>query len=379
MPKTIDDLSTPCLLIEKERLEANCRQMQARARAEGVALRPHTKTHKMLSLAALQKSHGARGITVAKIGEAEVFAAAGFDDICIAYTVVGAEKSARIAALAPGISFCIDSLEGARQASAVFAGLGRTVRVLLEIDAGYGRCGRTWDDPSLVAFARHVADLPGLALGGILTHEGNAYQPHQAATVMAEARDRMLSVAVRLSDAGLATQDRFVISVGSTPSANVFRNAHRDGFSITEIRPGNYVFNDMTQVNLGVCSFKQCALTVLTTVVSQHRGAGGAVRFFLDAGRKVLTSDRAPLSDTYGQLLYHARTMAPHPHARLANLSEEHGWGAVRGGSTLTVGDRVRVVPNHACVVVNTQDEAYLVDGDEVLNTWRVDARGHVQ
>ncbi len=376
---TIDELATPCLLIERRRLEANVTGMQARADRTRVALRPHTKTHKMVALAALQRSQGAQGITVAKVGEAEVFAQAGFGDIRIAYTVVGRDKLERIAALGPGLSFCVDSLKAARQASEVFASCDKRAKVLLEIDAGYGRCGRRWDDPSLVAFAQRVVELRGLEFTGILTHEGNAYKPGQAEPVMAEARDRMLAVASRLGEVGLAVPGRFDVSVGSTPSAYHFANATQSGFAITEIRPGNYVFNDFTQVNLGVCTLKDCALTVLTTVISRHRDPDGTERFFVDAGRKVLTSDRAPLSDEYGRLLYHPRNMVPHPHTRLINLSEEHGWGAVRGGSTLAVGDRVRVVPNHACVVVNTQEEAYVVDGDEVVATWRVDARGCVQ
>ena len=358
---------------------ANVRAMQARAEQAGVALRPHTKTHKMVALALLQRSAGAQGITVAKVSEAEVFARRGYDDIRIAYTVVGTDKLERISALGAGVSFCVDSMEAARQVSEVFARHGSDGQVLVEIDAGYGRCGKRWDDPALVDFVRHVAALPHLRVVGILTHEGNAYQPGQASVVMGEARDRMLAVAARLGEAGLASPDHFEISVGSTPSAYHFENASRSGFRITEIRPGNYVFNDITQVNLTVCGLQDCALTVLSSVVSKHRGRDGTERFFLDAGRKVLTSDQAPLSDEYGTLLYHARRMVANPHARLTQLSEEHGWGMVRGGSTYAVGDRVRIVPNHACVVVNTQDEAFLVDGDEVVETWRVDARGHVQ
>ncbi len=375
---TIDQLSTPCLLIERRRLDANVRAMQTRADGAGVILRPHTKTHKMVALASLQRSAGAWGLTVAKVSEAEVFARAGCEDIRIAYTVVGEQKVARIAALGCQVSFCVDTIEAARQASKVLAAFGRTVEVLLEIDAGYGRCGRRWDDPDLVLWAKRIASFPNLELVGILTHEGNAYQPGRARAVMAQARDRMLATASRLAEAGLATPERFEISVGSTPSAHHFVNAKRDGFTVTEIRPGNYVFHDRMQVLLGVCTLQQCALTVLTTVVSRHRNGDGTERFFVDAGRKVLTSDRAPGSDEYGQLLYHARRMVPHPHARLTALSEEHGWGRVRGGGTLAVGDRVRIVPNHACVVVNTQDAAYVVDGDEVIDQWPVDARGCV-
>ena len=118
---------------------------------------------------------------------------------------------------------------------------------------------------------------------------------------------------------------------------------------------------------------------MLTTVISKHRDRAGRERLFLDAGKKVFTSDASAFTDGYGVILYNAAEMVPHPHARLTGLSEEHGWVQVRGGATYSVGDRLRVVPNHACVVVNTQDTTYLVDGEEVIHEWPVDARGRVR
>ncbi len=387
----IDDLPTPCLLIERARIDANLEQMQARATANRVTLRPHTKTHKTVAIARHQRGVGAQGLTVAKVGEAEVFVEAGFDDVRLAYAVVGRDKHDRIAALLDRarISFCVDTMEAGRQASAIYAAHNKQADVLVEIDAGYGRCGLRWDDPHLPEFAQKIAALPGLNLVGILTHEGNAYHgPHEGETkdaalrrVMAEARDRMLEAAARLHTAGVpgATPDAFEISIGSTPSMSVFENREHQGFRITEIRPGNYVFHDMIQVGLGVTTLRHCALTVLTTVISKHRDRAGRERLFLDAGKKVFTSDTGAFTDGYGAILYNATEMVPHPHARLTGLSEEHGWVQVRGGATYSVGDRLRVVPNHACVVVNTQDATYLVDGEEVVHEWPVDARGRVR
>ena len=385
----IDDLSTPCLLIDKKRLDANLERMQARATANRVALRPHTKTHKSVALARHQQGMGAQSITVAKPGEAEVFVAEGFDDVRLAYTVVGREKHERLRALMDKarISFCVDTLEGARAASAVYAEQGKQAEVLLEIDVGYGRCGVRWDDQDLIAIARDMAALPGLHLVGILTHAGHSYHgPHEGETkeaalrrVMAEERDRMLDVAVRLHEAGLAEPGRFEISIGSTPSMTYFENREEGGFAITEIRPGNYVFYDAMQVTLGSCTLHDCALTVLSTVISKHRDDVGRDRLFLDAGKKVFTSDTGRFTDGHGIILYNPADMVPHPHAHITGLSEEHGWVQVRGGATWAVGDRVRVVPNHACVVVNTQDRLYLVDDDEVLREWTVDARGQVR
>jgi D-serine deaminase-like pyridoxal phosphate-dependent protein len=157
-----------------------------------------------------------------------------------------------------------------------------------------------------------------------------------------------------------------------------FENRTRDGLTVTEIRPGNYIFNDATQVGLAVAPLTACALTAMATVISKHRDRNGQERLFLDAGRKVFTSDTAYNTDDFGILLYSPRSMQPLPHARLVGLSEEHGWVRVPGGATLDVGDRIRIIPNHACVAVNTQDVLYLVDGENVVETLTVDARGRV-
>jgi len=387
----LDDIPTPCIIIEQHRLEANLAQMQERASAQHVALRPHTKTHKTIAIARYQQELGARGITVAKVGEAEIFVKAGFNDICLAYPIVGEDKHARLNALLPNakLSFCVDTLEGARQASTLYARHNSTIDVLIEIDTGGKRCGLAWNDPNLPHFVRSVTRLPGLSLKGILTHEGHAYrgachnETHSAALqrVMTETRDRMLHVATRLKDTTLLhhDQDNFVISMGSTPSMSVFENREYNGFRITEIRPGNYVFHDMTQVGLGAATLQQCALTVLSTVVSKHRDTTGRERLFLDAGSKILTSDNNTHTRGYGCILYNATTMVPLPHIQLTALSEEHGWVYIRGGSTLAIGDRVRIVPNHACVVVNTQNHTYLVDGQTVVHRWPVDTRGRVR
>lgn len=384
---SLQELPTPCIVIERRRLEANLVRMQTRAASHGAVLRPHTKTHKMVAIARRQQELGAQGLTVAKVGEAEIYAEAGFDDIFLAYPVVGRRKHARLAALSPRarITFGVDTLEAARAASAFYVEHGQRARVLIEIDTGGKRCGRRWDDATLPAFARAIGALPGLAVAGIFTHEGHAYggptgEESQASAlhrVMEEARDRMLRVAARLC--GGATRKDFVISIGSTPSMTVFENREFEGFRITEIRPGNYVFHDRTQVSLGVTSLQGCALTVLATVVSKHRDTLGAERLFLDAGSKILTSDRASGADGYGCLLYNAAAMVAHPHVRFVALSEEHGWARVRGGATYAVGDTVRVVPNHACVVVNTQDDVFLVDGQQVVARWPIDARGRVR
>ncbi|NBC17216.1 MAG: D-TA family PLP-dependent enzyme [Bacteroidetes bacterium] len=382
----VDELSTPCLLVEQSRLERNLTCMQKVADANGVALRPHAKTHKSIAIARRQREHGARGLTVAKVGEAEVFVGARFDDVRLAYPVVGQDKHERLLRLMDRarVSFCVDTVDGARAASSFYAAHDMTVDVLLEVDTGHGRCGVGWNGGRSVRTAQQIAALPGLRLVGILTHAGHAYHGPQKdetpeaalARVAAEERDRMLAFAVRLHEAGLADPETFEISIGSTPTMAAFENAERGGFRITEIRPGNYVYYDAMQVSLGAATLDDCALTVEATVVSQHRDRSGQDRLYLDAGKKVLTADTGALTEGYGIILYNPADMVPHPHARLTGLSEEHGWVTVPGGATFGVGDRVRIVPNHACVTVHTQDRFYLVDDGEVMDEHPVDARG---
>ncbi|PSQ98281.1 MAG: metal-activated pyridoxal enzyme [Bacteroidetes bacterium QS_9_68_14] len=393
----VDDLDTPALLVEKERLERNLRRMQERADAGDARLRPHIKTHKSPPIAQWQQQEGGDGIAVATPGEAEAFFEEGFEDIRVAYTVVGDRKHARLARLmnrGAEVSFCADTEAGIAAAAQFYDGKQRPARVLLEIDVGHGRCGVPWQRRDRAeARARQIAEAPALQLAGLLTHAGQGYQgPREGETpdealrrVAREERERILGVAAHLGDAGLADpsgeDDPFEISIGSTPSMTHFpvedeKAAHED-FSVTEVRPGNYVFYDAMQVALGSAALEDCALTALATVTSKRRSGEGTERLYLDAGKKVLTTDRGAAGPGYGTLLYNAAAMRPWPHAQVHRLSEEHAWLEVPGGAPFTTGDRVRVVPNHACVTVATQDVLHLVDGEDVIQTLPVVARGH--
>jgi D-serine deaminase-like pyridoxal phosphate-dependent protein len=254
------------------------------------------------------------------------------------------------------------------------------------VDVGHGRCGVHWsDDAAAVTLARRVASLPGLRLAGILTHAGQAYNgPSDGETedealrrVARHERDRMLSVASTLTETeGLgATPETFEISVGSTPSMTAFENAERNGLRVTEIRPGNYVMHDAIQVGLGAAAVDDCALTVLTTVISTQAKPDGPARAFIDAGKKVFTTDAGSGTEGYGLVLAEAAEMVPHSTARVDHLSEEHGWLTVPDDAGLTVGDRLRIVPNHACVTVANQDRLHVVDGDAVVDAWTVAPR----
>jgi D-serine deaminase-like pyridoxal phosphate-dependent protein len=378
-------LSTPCLLVDDSRLRDNIRRMQDTADTNEVALRPHTKTHKSLRIARRQQDAGAQGITVAKVAEAETFVRAGFDDVRVAYCVAGREKHERLAQLMDRarVSFCVDTEAGAKAASKVYADADRVAEVLIEVDVGHGRCGVPWDTDAGVRLARRIDELPGLRCVGILTHAGQGYHgPEDGETpedalrrTSAAERDRMLDCATRLRDADIpgVTPDEFEISIGSTPTMRYFENRVEDGFAITEIRPGNYVFYDAIQVGLGAAEWDHCALTVLTTVISR-RGD----RCYLDAGKKVVTTDTGSGTDGYGTLLADPAAMTPLDGATITGLSEEHGWVRLDGDADLQVGDRVRFVPNHACVTVNTQNEMHLAEGPNVAGTLPVDARGAV-
>ena len=388
----VSDIATPAVLIDIDRLDRNLDAMQALANAQDVVLRPHTKTHKSIEMARLQEAKGARGLTVAKVGEAEVFAEAGFRDIRMAYATVGEDKWERIAALIESgirISFCVDTREGAQAASDYFHARGLSAEVLIEADIGYGRCGVRWDEPESARFAAWVDGLPGLKLVGILTHAGHAYNGPAddseslmgaLTRVSEQERDRMLEFAVTLREAGVraAVDGSLEISIGSTPSIRPFTNRKYDGCQVTEIRPGNSLYLDMTQVNLGVAPLDACSLTVLATVISAHGNPDGSHRFFLDSGKKVLTSDSAFRSKGYGQILDACGPMTPLADTVITGLSEEHGWVRTRGDREILVGERLRVVPNHACVVVNTQKSLYLVQGDRVVGRVTVDGQSRV-
>jgi len=361
---SIDALSTPAVVVDLDVLERNVRRMAARAEEAGVRLRPHAKTHKCPEIAALQRAAGAWGLSLAKVGEAEVFVDAGFDDVFIAYPVVGEDKARRLLALSERarLAVGVDSFEGAKTLAAPFRAASRTLDVMLKVDVGYGRVGVLPE--RAVAVAREVAELPGLSLRGVFTHAGHGYLAETSDAVQAIARlegERLVETACRLRDAGFPVEET---SVGSTPTAAVAMRV--DG--VTECRPGNYVFHDASQVALGTCGPEDCALTIFSTVVSVP-GPGRAV---VDAGSKTLSSDPLrPKPQGYGRVLGRS--------SYVEKLSEEHGMLAVAAGETFRVGERVRLLPNHACVVANLHDRLIGVSQGTVEAVLQVAARGRVR
>ena len=283
--QAIEDLPTPSVLVDLDVLEKNVRAMQDRARSAGVKLRPHAKTHKSPEVARLQLSAGASGLTLAKTSEAEVFAALGFDDVFLGYPVFGADKARRLLVLADKVRLAVgvDSLEGARSLASVFHAAGRRLPVRLKIDCGYHRVGVPPE--TAVETARRIADVPGLEFAGVFTHGGQGYAGRTPEEV-AEAGHLEGRVVAETADAiraaGLPVDE---VSLGSTPTVR----AAISESGVTECRPGTYVYNDFSQVQLGSAKLEDCAMTVVATIVS----APAADRAVCDAGSR---RSRATLS-----------------------------------------------------------------------------------
>ncbi|MDH3495728.1 MAG: alanine racemase [Gemmatimonadota bacterium] len=355
----LDALPTPVLLLDLERLERNLARMAERCRTLGVTLRPHLKTHKCVEVAERQRAHGARGVTVATLHEARVFADHGFDDITWAFPLVLSRlDEARELASRVTLRVTIDS-------TAALDALERTghpLHVWLKIDCGYHRAGLDPADPATLDLARRLAASPRLRFDGLLTHSGHAYhEPDPAARRgIADAERRAVAeLRERLAAEGIHVR----ASVGSTPAMAVVESLA----GVQEARPGNYVFHDGTQVALGTCAATDCAVTVLASVVSAPAGRTHCVT---DAGALALSKDVGPSGGGtgMGQVYddYAAGTLRAS--ARLTALSQEHGMLSSR----LPVGHRVRILPNHACLTVACFDEYAVVRGDRVVERWRI-------
>jgi D-serine deaminase-like pyridoxal phosphate-dependent protein len=360
-----DRVETPCLRLDLDRLEVNLDEMAERSRAAGVALRPHVKTHKMAALGQWQMERGAVGLTTAKLSEAEALARHGLNEMFVCYPLVGDARLHRLRRLARAIHVMtiVDS-------EVVAAGLARAVRaearpldVLIKLDAGSHRVGV--DPERARELAELVARMPELRLRGVCIHEGSTYgepEPELRRAIARKEAERLVATARGLRSDGHEIE---IVSAGSTPGVEGVLPV--DG--VTEIRPGNYVFNDLNQVALGVVGLERCALSVFTTVVS--RPASG--RAIVDAGAKALTLDRGAHGT---RLLSGFGAVVGRPDVTVARLSEEHGWLELGSAGNLAVGEMLEIVPNHACAVVNNFDRALLTRDGSVVDVWPVDARG---
>lgn len=331
------DLDTPALYVDLDALERNIVGMQEQCRRWGVELRPHVKTHKIPEIAQMQLDAGAIGITVAKIGEAEVLPG---DDVLVAYPLVKA-KLPRLKELTKTrrVKVAVDSVE-------VASGL-QGIETLVEIDVGVGRTGAQSPEQA-VEIARACTDFQGIF-----------YWPSWL-------DDAGFRAACRKIEAVLNALEKFgfdakIVSGGSTPGAAKTPLIPQT----TEIRPGTYVFYDDSSLEGGICTEDDCALRVLTTVVSTSV-PGQCV---IDAGSKTLSSDQTVGSGTYGHFI--DRDWTPR------KLNEEHGYVEIR--EPARVGEKVWLVPSHVCPTVNLHDEVWYGRGGKVEGSWRVEARGRVR
>ena len=350
-----DDLDTPFLAVDAAVLERNLASGAARAASRGLAWRPHAKTHKCVEIARRQLAHGAVGLTLATVAEAEVFADAGCDDLFLAYPVwAGGRRADRLRALAEKVRLRIgiDSVEGATALATALR--GAPAEVLVEVDSGHHRTGVA---PS--AAGALAASLDGLDVVGVFTFPGHAYSPDGRRAAADDESAALSEAAASLVDAGIEPRVR---SGGSSPTEPLDPGPAR--YPATETRPGVSVFGDAQQVELDAAGFDDVALTAVATVVSVRDGHA-----VLDAGSKTLGADRAHWASGFGRL-------PAHPDATVVALSEHHATVAFGHAPVPAVGSRVRVVPNHVCAAVNLAADLVVVEDGRVAGRWAVAARG---
>lgn len=364
---TFCELDTPALLVDREILMDNLRFMQDYADRHGVSLRPHTKTHKMPSIARLQLEQGALGIAVAKVGEAEVMARHGFTDILIANEIVGQKKLERIRELSKtaAIAFGVDTPVQVRDAERVFDGNHAPAEVLVEIEVGEKRSGII-EEEDFTALLDEIRGSGHVRFKGIFSHDGNSYDAEdieECRKIAREAQERTLRFARLAQDRGMPCE---MVSYGATPT---LMNDVKILEGITEIRPGTYALMDASQAN-AIGTFGRCAATVLATVMSRPT----AERVILDVGAKGLTMQERTrgICATPG-----LGTILEYPDTHIDQMFDEHAIIYDRAfRDAVSIGDKVRVIPVHICPVCNLYDSAWLISGDKVIEEIPVLCRG---
>lgn len=361
--KMVQTVSTPAVIVDLDIAERNIRRMAEEARNAGIRHRPHIKSHKSVYFARKQLEAGSTGITCAKLGEAEVMAEAGIDDILIAFPIIGEDKQERLYQLAQKVKVTTvaDSVEGATAVSEVGERLGRRIPLYIEVDGGIGRCGRQPGEDTL-QFAQRIQSLPGIEITGLLSYAGQIYGEESREEIRSTARQEaatLKNTADLLREAGI---DVPVVSGGSSLSSKFAGELE----GVTEIRAGNYIFHDVGQLSMGMITVDDCALRVITTVVSVP--APG--RAIIDAGSKTLTTDTMPFSKGFGYIV-------EHPDIEIFKLNEEHGFLSYDPASvSLHIGQHLTIIPNHACVLPNLCDEIVGFRGGVPVEKIRIDARG---
>lgn len=353
MPSNLEDIDTPAFIVDEAIALRNITALQQHCNKAGLKFRPHIKTHKSVRIAKHQTDAGAIGINCQKIGEAEVMADGGFDDILITFNIIGLSKLERLKSLhdrLPKLTVTADNQYVLEGLGATFQYSERPLLVMIECDTGGGRCGVQTPDEA-VSLINAMRDLPGIQFAGLMTYPGVGCGE--------AAGNFMKKASAKLNSQGIKD---FEVSTGGTPD---MWQAHSDGI-FTEYRAGTYIYNDRSLLVRGTCKEADCAGRVLATVVSMPT----PTRAVIDAGSKALTSDLLGL-EGYGYV-------AERPDVQIVGLSEEHGVLRVAANSGLQVGDRIRIIPNHVCVVSNLFDSVWLKEVSGQYVPLPIDARGCV-
>lgn len=362
-PTLYPELDTPTVLVDLDVAEGNMKKLADATKARGIGLRPHIKTHKSVYFAHRQLAHGAVGIAVAKIGEAEVMADAGVTDILLAYPPIGPIKLRRLAAVMDRarVIVSIDSVEAAQGLSELGRKLGREIEVYVDVNTGLDRMGLLPKEPS-VKLAQDIDRLNNVRVIGIMSHCGHVGKfdtPDALAAASRADAEILVETAELARRAGIGIE---VVSPGSTPAAP--HHILVDG--VTEIRPGTYIFNDVNCIGHHVATVDDCAVTILATVVSRP----APDRAVVDAGTKTLTSDRSRKHEGFGMVKGYDSIV-------VESLSEEHGVLRLTDPSVpLGVGDRIEIIPNHVCPAINLADEMVALTQGRVSGVIPVSARG---
>jgi D-serine deaminase-like pyridoxal phosphate-dependent protein len=364
---TIDELETPALVVDLDTMEKNLARMGAYVQQHGLKLRPHAKTHKSSEIARMQIASGAWGVTVAKSTEAEVMAKGGIDHLLLAYPVYGPQKLERLTAIArqgAHLTIAIDDARTLEPLAAAAATANVQFDILTELNVGMNRCGLAAPE-DVLALAQKIDSMPGVRFAGLNLYPGHIWAKGEEQLAMLRSVDaHATAVIALLKEHGL---DCTVVSGGSTPTA--FQSHHVK--SLTEIRPGTYVFNDRNTMDTGACALEDCALRVLVTVVST--AVDGWI--VVDSGTKTLSSDRLHS----GNQQFHGLVIED-PGMQIERLSEEHGQiNLVNARARPHIGDRLSIVPNHVCATVNMHDRIWYHRKGEVLGSWSIAARGCVR
>jgi D-serine deaminase-like pyridoxal phosphate-dependent protein len=364
-------IKTPSLVLDVERVRRNAEAMSARVRQFGANLRPHVKTHKCVEVARIQTGGSAGGITVSTLAEARAFADNGFLDITYAVPVERGKfaESVDLAKRCERFALITDDAEIPPLLNEAARRAGVTLNLFLKVDCGYHRCGVEPDQPEALEIPRLIERARSLRFAGILTHAGHSYHarsPEELLDIARHERDLMREFAERLRSDGIEVP---TVSVGSTPTAT--HVDHLDG--VNEARPGNYIFFDAFQATLGSCSFEDCALTVLASVVHRDRVRR---RVVLDAGAVALSKDRGPVElDSacgFGRVL---DLEGNETGLRVDSVSQEHGEVAVADEKlfdALRVGARVRVLANHSCLAAAQHTHYHVLEGGHVVDRWQI-------